>query len=387
MPNILKLIPLVLALALGGCLSGGGSGTAPVAQQPAPLPTLTALEYLYMANTQDNSITAYRIGPDGALAPIPGIGSGGVNYPTDVAADPQGHHLYVLNTDAGNNPVISVFAIDKSTGALSAQGAPLGVPGPASEIVVAPNGQFAYVANSTGNAITQLRIDPSTGALSLNPAGTSAAAPGEVDYLAITPGSQFLYAVNQNGNLLYTYAINSTSGALTSVNAGVATGRVPFNPLIAPSGKILYVPNQIDDSISQFAINPTDGTLSPVAGAASFSTGPATQPVALAINPNGANLYTANFAMDEAASFDIDPHSGALSMPSGYNVVGTAHDPDEILVEPSGLFAYSLGIDQVTMRTVIDGYRIDPASGLLIDNTAQPPLTQYHGVGIVVKPL
>ena len=69
-------------------------------------------QFAYVSNGGgSNNVSAYRVGENGALAPVPGSPFAVGNLPSSVAVDPTGRFAYVVN-EAGNN--ISAFAIDKN---------------------------------------------------------------------------------------------------------------------------------------------------------------------------------------------------------------------------------------------------------------------------------
>ncbi|MFZ0710172.1 MAG: beta-propeller fold lactonase family protein, partial [Terrimicrobiaceae bacterium] len=73
-------------------------------------------QFVYVANGGgSNDVSAYRLGEDGALTPVPGSPFPAGNLPASVAVDPTGKFAYVVN-EGGNN--VSAYRIGKN-GALT----------------------------------------------------------------------------------------------------------------------------------------------------------------------------------------------------------------------------------------------------------------------------
>ena len=96
------------------------------------------------------------------------------SFPVAIAGDPSGQLVYVANFGSGD---ISGYAVDSTTGSLSAMGqlVPTGA-GPLS-VNVDASGKYLYVANSRSDNISVFAIDPNQGTLSSAgpPTGTGVA--------------------------------------------------------------------------------------------------------------------------------------------------------------------------------------------------------------------
>jgi 6-phosphogluconolactonase (cycloisomerase 2 family) len=123
--------------------------------------------FLYVANNGTNNVSAYLIAAaDGSLTGIGSTSSATLGTgPVSLAVDPLGRFLYVANKTSNN---VSAFRIDQVTGALvehTTSPFALGSPTSPQSIAVDLSGQFAYVANASGT-VTAFAIDQTTGALS-----------------------------------------------------------------------------------------------------------------------------------------------------------------------------------------------------------------------------
>jgi 6-phosphogluconolactonase len=73
-------------------------------------------EFAYVVNQLSNNVSAYRIGENGALTPVPGSPFPTGTLPLSVAVDPLGKFVYVANGGSSNN--ISAYRIGEN-GALT----------------------------------------------------------------------------------------------------------------------------------------------------------------------------------------------------------------------------------------------------------------------------
>lgn len=116
-------------------------------------------KYLYVASMKNNkNVQAYAINANtGALSFVTGYGEANSSYST--AIDPNGKYLYVVS----NSNVIG-YAINSQTGGLSLINSYAAGPG-ANGVTIDPTGSFVYVANIGANNVSMFSIDKSSGAL------------------------------------------------------------------------------------------------------------------------------------------------------------------------------------------------------------------------------
>lgn len=125
----------------------------------------------------------------------------------------------------------------------------------------------------------------------------------------------FLYVTSNKSNpgQINVYVVDSESGALRQIadSPYPSGGRNPVYEVAAPSGKFLYVANHDDNTVVMFAIG-TDGKLYPL----QTVTTPGTEPVALALNPSGSELYVLDYyapaAPGQPSYTDLNPGPGAV---------------------------------------------------------------------------
>ena len=139
-----------------------GTGNIPVSVAVDP-----SGNSVYVANAEDDNVSAYTIDASGsgALMPTPldGMPFAAGNQPNSVAVDPSGQFVYVANVLGSD---ISGFTIDASSGELTPViGSPFTTVASLLSVTVDPSGQFVYVANGDNDSVSAFTIDTSTGAL------------------------------------------------------------------------------------------------------------------------------------------------------------------------------------------------------------------------------
>lgn len=233
----------------------------------SPLPTAggpvafsPAGHLLATVNTFNDSVSVFSVNQGtGASSEVPGspfqIGVG--SSPQALAFSPVRPLLAVANNgealSTGNvGPSVSVFSIDKATGALTqVQHSPFPTgPGPYS-MAFSPGGGLLAVANYYDQTVSVFSVDAMTGVLTqVHHSPFSIAVGGGADALAFSPGGGLL-AVANNGLVshgvaagLSVFSVNRRTGALTELpqspfRAGVGAGSVAFSP----AGELLAIPN------------------------------------------------------------------------------------------------------------------------------------------------
>ena len=235
---------LVPMMPMPTAASGLGAGSGPVSVVVDPTG-----KYAFAANSGSNDVTQFTIGGSGALTNSMTIPAG--TNPASVTVDPTGKYAYVVNsgftcaascvTIAGT---ISQYNINATTGALTANGAPVAAGTDPISITVGPTGAYAYVVNYTSANITPYTI--AGGALTATMPVATGPNPTSI---AIDKNGTYAYVANGNGVTQFTI----TNGVLSNPISTLTGGFAPRSVTIDASGKYLYVANQAD-SISQFTI-------------------------------------------------------------------------------------------------------------------------------------
>ncbi|HTS37639.1 MAG TPA: beta-propeller fold lactonase family protein [Candidatus Solibacter sp.] len=299
--------------------------TSPTAAGPAveAVAIHPSNKFLYAANSAEADISLFTIASSGTITevtPRTPVGNG-VTTPTLLAMDPGGKFLYVGNIGA-NNPSISVFSIDASTGALAAvAGSPFSIGISPLNMKLSPNGNVLYItaAGSPGyievwSVIAGVIQQPVVQVIQPN---------GNDPYgLAIDPSGAHLYTANTGSNSISEYSISSTDGSLTELTGSPIgeTFSAPLALLVDSSGTYLYVANEGSSNLGAFSIG-SDGSLTLLTNS---PFGTSSHPNFIAQDPNGRFLFvgseTSPFAIQ---SFSLDPASGTLTAIASYSLSST----------------------------------------------------------------
>lgn len=287
--------------------------------------------FAFAGNSGDSTISAYLIGPQGILAPLPGAAStvvSGGETPVGGVISPNGHTLYFAHVfeETANGGSIAAFSV-ASNGSLHPLGLPLVTTEPHPRgLVITPDGRFLYAGhgdpgagrNSSVGAITSYAINHDG---SLAPIGSPMHAGRFCGDATITPDGHRLYVLCQDFNQIFGFAIGLDGGlAPLPGSPHVVTGEFPEGIASSPDGHFLFVasPGRVTDgSVSSFSIG-ADGSLTEVSGSpylAGFG------PVGIAPLPNGKFVY-ASTDLDSSdadpaalAAFAVGPLGGLQALP------------------------------------------------------------------------
>jgi len=215
-------------IASDGTLSAIGSGTVASGKNPNNVTIDHADRFAYVSNLGESTLSQYKIGLDGALIPMttPKVASG--SNPAALVVDPTNHFAYAANfgTDTYLPPpgpsTISQYSIG-TDGRLtqiqtpSPSSLPAGFMGAntGADVHVAPSGKFVYGSNRGHDSIAIFAVDPTTGKLTA--AGHQPTLGKKPRHFAIDPTGTYLLAANQESDNIAVFRIDRASGGLTPV--------------------------------------------------------------------------------------------------------------------------------------------------------------------------
>ncbi len=374
-------IPFVLFAP--GCGDDGGQGGFGGLGTIGGEATTTAI--VYVTNRGSNDVSGYTINAStGGLTPIPGSPFVNLSAPSAITVSSNGFFAYVANSQANN---VTAFRIG-TNGALLRGESTAATLNPASvgttprALVISQDSRFLYVANSGSDSVTVFsigtaglltRVPPTTA----NPNPVAAGGSAPIALTTSSPG-RFLYVANSTSNTVTAFQIE-TSGLLTQVPpAGPGTNPVsisgtgPTALAMSPNGQFLYVTNGASNTVTAFQVA-TSGllTLVPPTGPNPnpVSTGGAT-PNGIAVASNGAHLYIANgegnvsaFAIGGNGLLTLVPASGTTLNPTP-----AGSSPAAVTISQDGQFLYV-----ANRGGSVSAYTIASGSGTLV------PLTPLLG--------
>jgi 6-phosphogluconolactonase (cycloisomerase 2 family) len=279
---------------------------------------------LYQNNGNVNSVSAFRVGANGALKPVPGSpfsagGTGGasVSASTQITSTVAKNFLYVTNTKSAT---IAAFSIDAHSGKQKpVPGSPFSTGfSDIGGLAITPDDKFLVITSGSGASIavnavgadgtpTPVAGSPFRGPIQLC-CGTANP--------KVTPDGKFLAisSVTDIGAGVISMFTISAAGAVSHVsrsNAGAATGidcNCASNHLYTGSDFVklvngMSVSNPVEDA---FSIGPT-GVLAPLAGSPFFGPGG----LDVLLSPNGHELFASGVSSGISV-FDVAP-DGSLS--------------------------------------------------------------------------
>jgi 6-phosphogluconolactonase (cycloisomerase 2 family) len=349
-------------------------GNATTGGEPFDVAVTPASTFAYIPNFKDGTISAFSIDPTtGILTEIAGSPfSDGTTQPAALVVSPNGDFLFVANSSAS----ISAFSI-ASTGALTPiTGSPFAGAAAADAIGIDPAGKFLYDA---GNNLAAFTIS-SSGALTAV-AGSPYTLPGLAAGVTIDPTAKFLYTSLFNATTpdVITYSIGAT-GALTSIatlgidgNQGEALAIASGTKAVAYTPKFAYVTNATDKTISEFTVNDATGALTAVAGSPISDTN---GPQSVVAAPSGAFVYTAN-SNNSISEYTVNATTGALTKVAGSPITGFGN-VGALVVDPTSTFVLILD----STKEVIDSYGINATTGALKSLTSVGTVPAYPAIAL-----
>lgn len=349
----------------GGGSAEGGAGGSGAGGTGRALGT-----FAYVANIDSETVSQYRVAPNGALMPLdpPTIETG--ELPVAIATHPTGPFVYVANSGDAN---VAQYRIEDD-GTLSALNPPRAASGvwPYS-IAFDPGGSFAYVANDFDGTVSQYRVQADGTLRALSPrtvdAGSSAIS------VAVRNDGRFVYVADRALDVVHQYRVEPAGTLAPLTPSTVETGRAPVAVAVEPSGRFAYAANGQEDVISQYRVG-ADGTLSalspPTVDLDDIS------PTSLTIDPLGRAVYVGYVGSNAASHYSIQDDGTLQSLSPPVEGAGELSWPAYVAVDPTGTFGYvtNSSLDTISHYVVLpDGalqraLTADVATGVRPDGIA-----------------
>jgi 6-phosphogluconolactonase len=302
-----------------------GKLSAPTLAAETTSPTFLATSpdghFLYAAIEQKpGSLAAWRIEPDGHLAPLNKKSADGLGT-CHVWVD--GTQVIASNYSSGN-VIVFPRQPDGSLGEPTASVAFSGSgPHPTRQqkpyahgALRTPDGRFVYVCDLGTDQVWTFQFDAASGHLTPTaPPSGKVPAGGGPRHPALGIKGDVLYVNNEMGLTVSAFARNPDSGILrllqtipvlpegTAIKNSTTSGII-----IHPSGRWLYVSTRGHNSLTVFEIL-TDGTLRPIQNIAS----PVKRPREFSLDPSGRWLVVGGQDDGAIATMKVDPATGTLT--------------------------------------------------------------------------
>ncbi|MCT4353817.1 lactonase family protein [Streptomyces sp. Je 1-79] len=245
---------------------------APVAVRGAgPTHLAVAAGHVLTANYTSGSVTALPVTADGSLdaAAVVALheGSGPV---ADRQSAPHAHHVlpapggpWAAAVDLGTDSV-RIYALHPVTGAPKPHGETPLRPGTGPRhLAFHPAGTHAYVVNELEPTLTVCRWDAATG--TLEPLGETSVVPegsAGPDYpseVVVAPDGRFLWVAVRGADTIAVLALDP-GGEKAEFRAAVPCGgRWPRDLALGPTGRRLYAANERSGDVTWFDVDPESG--------------------------------------------------------------------------------------------------------------------------------
>jgi 6-phosphogluconolactonase len=303
-------------------------------------------QFVYVTGQGTNEAFEFRQQANGSLSPLgtPNFPVG--SNPSALVPHTSGDFLYTADF-SGND--VTLLDINSSSGNLSV---PVSISivnptnptnifatdkGPVS-LVMSPTGPFLFTANQTAGNITAYTVDSGTGSLGIIAGSPFPIAPAShPSSIAISPKGDFIYVANGAEGTIAVFNIGAKGVlAQSGLPTSVGTGATPTSIAVDHSGRFLYVTDPAHNAVVGFTIQ-SGGALSPINGSP-FLAGAA--PVGLGIDPQGALLYVANNGSNNVSAYAIDASSGALGAVTGSPFATGGVGPSAVAVDLETSFVY-----------------------------------------------
>jgi 6-phosphogluconolactonase len=229
----------------------------------------------FAANYGGGSAASFSIGEDGRLSPaVSFFQYSGQGPDKERQKGPHAHRVtvspdnrFLLVNDLGLD-AIHVYRLDAGTAKLTVNDPPAWRSAPGAgprALQFDPNGRFAYCVEEMASAVAVLRWNAQAGVLEsvqevvMRPQefqGTTGASE-----IVIAPDGRFAYAADRFDDIIATFAISPETGRLTLLNRTSCGGKVPRHIALDPSGRWLLVANQVSDNIAVLARDTKTGQL------------------------------------------------------------------------------------------------------------------------------
>ncbi len=276
--------------------------------QPTFIATHSTRKLAYVTNYSSNTVSAYTIGTDGALAslssPVP-AGAG----PASLTVDSTRNLVYVANFDSDS---VSVYEIESNGTLTRVQDLQTGGSGSGPvAIELDTTGNFVYVSHFKVDTLSAYKVNTTTRRLETTPIETYNQGLRGSNAIAIHPTQPFIYLTNEDNATVSAFRIDTITGKLTLIGSpfSIATGAGPEGVAVDPSGNFLYVTDGQGDTVSMYTINTGTGELTPRSPRAIGAGG---DPEGITVDPTGKFAYVVHRDTSNIFVYTINP-GGALA--------------------------------------------------------------------------
>ena len=232
------------------------------------------------------------------------------------------------------------------------------------QVALDPSGLYAYVANQVSHDVTSYSLSLATAQLTpLTNVATSGGYTYSIVMDTAASNPSFMFVGGDTGGVSGVGVVDfySAIGGVLTLNG--ASPVTPVNDAVAmavdPAGAFLFTAERYADTVGVYQISA--GVLSSATNSP-FSNGTGSAPAAVTVYPSGGFLYVAGAGNGTLTSYSYDSGTGALTSPS-VNTVGSGASsaPSGVAIDPTGRFLY---VTAMTDNKIYQ-YSIASQTGLL----------------------
>ena len=254
--------------------------------------------------------------------------------------------LYVTNLGSDlTPPTVSMFTVDRQTGALSQLAKPIPAGAGPRGVVATPDGRFVYVADSDGGQMLVYSVGKSGTLTPLETVKTD----GDPFGLAMAPDGRTLYAGAQGTNQVAVFPVGPDGrlGQQVSLPSG---GTNPRGVAVSPDGRFVYVTNGVRDpavpgTLAVFAV--TDGGNLPLKLLTSIEIG--RFGAGITISADGRFLYAESQATNQIRGYRRSTDGLLAELPG--SPFASPNDPEGIAITPDAQHIYAAATGQMSDGT------------------------------------
>jgi 6-phosphogluconolactonase len=300
----------------------------------------------------------------------------GIVNPSFLTIDPQQRNLYAVSevqkSDDQPGGLVSAYAIDAQTGALTYLNQQTTRGTDPCHLSVEKTGQYLMVANYSSGSLAMYPIleDGPLGAMSdfVQHEGSSIDPRRQqgphAHSIMIDPANRYAFVPDLGIDKVMIYQLDLTNGKLlpnqqpfVQVKPGAGPRHFDFHP----SRQYAYVINELGSTVTAFTYDEERGALKEIQ---TISTLPSdftgtSHTADVHVHPSGKFLYGSNRGHDSIAIFTIDAATGKLTATGHESTQGKT--PRNFAIDPTGNFLLAANQSTDTIVT----FRIDQASGQL----------------------
>ncbi len=284
---------------------------------------------VYVANLNSDTVSVIETATNAVIATVIDVGP----VPIGIAITGDNSKIYVANFGTPSAPGKTVSVIDAATNEeideVDVEPNPIAV-------LIAPDNSRVYVANADTITVIDVPRD-----IVINKIFVRGGGPTNI---AIAPDGSKVYLASSGRD-----RVSVIDVSVDRIIATINVGSKPSSMAITPDGSNLYVTNFSDDTVSVISTS-TNTVIDIVDLECMNDTGAVPcSPLSIAMTPNGAKAYVANFSGNTVSVIDVSTNSVIT------NITDVGPEPSFIATTPDGTRAYvtNVGNDNQTGGSTI----------------------------------